>query len=169
MNRGYFIRLFDYNFWAHRQIWEPLSTLGDEDYTRDLGVGSLFDQCFHILSYEAWWFHYLKDGEGLVLDQDSLADRAAIHQQCLETESYARSYVYSLTPKELRRDVKHPDWKEPLSVWEVLLHLANHSTDHRAQILGGLRQLGLQTVPDLDFVKYVECKSQPVAVVTSVL
>ena len=32
-----------------------------------------------------------------------------------------------------------------LRLWQVLLHVANHGTDHRAQILRLLNDLGVQT------------------------
>lgn len=40
-----------------------------------------------------------------------------------------------------------------LALWQVLLHVVNHGTDHRAQILRSLSDLGLTTPPQ-DYVFY---------------
>ncbi|HBY98528.1 MAG TPA: hypothetical protein DEP84_32055 [Chloroflexi bacterium] len=39
-------------------------------------------------------------------------------------------------------------------LWQVLLHVANHSTDHRAQLLQLLNDLGAKT-PSQDYIFYV--------------
>jgi uncharacterized damage-inducible protein DinB len=41
-----------------------------------------------------------------------------------------------------------------LMLWQVLLHVANHGTDHRAQILRLLNDLGLNTGPQ-DYIFYI--------------
>lgn len=41
-----------------------------------------------------------------------------------------------------------------LIVWQVLLHVVNHATDHRAQLLRLLNDLGVNTGPQ-DYIFYV--------------
>jgi uncharacterized damage-inducible protein DinB len=41
-----------------------------------------------------------------------------------------------------------------LILWQVLLHVANHGTDHRAQLLRLLHDLGVKTGPQ-DYIFYV--------------
>jgi uncharacterized damage-inducible protein DinB len=43
---------------------------------------------------------------------------------------------------------------EVLDLWQVLLHVANHGTDHRAQILRLLNDLGIETIYQ-DYIFYV--------------
>ena len=43
---------------------------------------------------------------------------------------------------------------ENLVLWQVLLHVANHGTDHRAQILRLLNDLGVETKYQ-DYIFYV--------------
>ena len=47
-----------------------------------------------------------------------------------------------------------PEEDEGLSVWQVLLHVANHGTDHRAQILRVLKDMGVETTSQ-DFIFHV--------------
>jgi uncharacterized damage-inducible protein DinB len=37
-------------------------------------------------------------------------------------------------------------------VYQILLHLANHNTYHRGQLVNMLRQLGVEKIPQTDFV-----------------
>jgi uncharacterized damage-inducible protein DinB len=39
-------------------------------------------------------------------------------------------------------------------VWQVLLHVANHAMDHRAQLLRALHDLGVETKSQ-DYIFYV--------------
>jgi uncharacterized damage-inducible protein DinB len=61
---------------------------------------------------------------------------------------------------ELRDDmlfttpIVEPDEDKDLIVWQVLLHVANHGTDHRAQILRQLNDLGIKTGYQ-DYIFYV--------------
>ena len=41
-----------------------------------------------------------------------------------------------------------------LRVWQVLLHVVNHGTDHRAQLLRLLNDLGLETTSQ-DYIFFV--------------
>jgi uncharacterized damage-inducible protein DinB len=41
-----------------------------------------------------------------------------------------------------------------LLLWQVLLHVANHGTDHRAQALRTLHDLGVETTSQ-DYIFYV--------------
>jgi uncharacterized damage-inducible protein DinB len=43
---------------------------------------------------------------------------------------------------------------QDLILWQVLLHVANHGTDHRAQILRLLNDLGVKTTSQ-DYIFYV--------------
>ena len=46
------------------------------------------------------------------------------------------------------------DEDEDLIAWQVLLHVVNHGTDHRAQMLRILHDMGAQTVSQ-DYIFFV--------------
>lgn len=69
-------------------------------------------------------------------------------------EHYMRNYLSKLNDKMLfSKPIKFDEDKE-LIVWQVLIHVINHATDHRAQILRSLHDLGIETPPQ-DFIFYV--------------
>jgi uncharacterized damage-inducible protein DinB len=47
---------------------------------------------------------------------------------------------------------KKERFKQP--VFQMLLHLFNHSTCHRGQIVTMLRQLGVEKIPSTDFIEW---------------
>jgi len=61
---------------------------------------------------------------------------------------------------ELRDDmlfdnpIEEPEEDKDLIVWQVLLHVVNHGTDHRAQLLRLLNDLGVKTSSQ-DYIFYV--------------
>jgi uncharacterized damage-inducible protein DinB len=40
-------------------------------------------------------------------------------------------------------------YKQP--IWQMLLHVFNHATYHRGQVVNMLRQLGVDKIPSTDF------------------
>ena len=66
-----------------------------------------------------------------------------------------RDYLAELRDDMLfDKPIVEPDEDKVLSVWQVLLHVVNHGTDHRAQVLRSLNDLGIKT-DSQDYIFYV--------------
>ena len=66
-----------------------------------------------------------------------------------------RSYLAELRDEMLfAKPITEPEEDKDLVVWQVLLHVVNHGTDHRAQILRLLNDLGVKTTAQ-DYIFYV--------------
>lgn len=75
-----------------------------------------------------------------------------------------RGYVASVDDAELQRDVRPDHWdpdERPIKMWQAMLQVANHSTDHRAQVLAGIQRLGGPTVGQ-DYLDYLFEQQQAV-------
>jgi uncharacterized damage-inducible protein DinB len=172
MNKAYFIELFDYNYWAHRQVWNCIMQLTDEQFKHDLdySIGSIWIQCVHTMAVEYWWFHYLREGKLEFLDEEDFPTRESIRAQWDELEKYICVYLNALIPEELERNVRPSFWDADMpriKVWEAIMQVANHSTDHRAQTLAGLHRLDAPTVGQ-DVLDYLfETKPQPQSSIVS--
>jgi uncharacterized damage-inducible protein DinB len=158
VDKTYFIGLVDYNYWANRKVWDCVMRLSDEQFTQDLdySIGSIFVQCVHTMGVESWWFTFLQTGKLEFLELEDFPNRAAIRTKWDEVETMARAYAASLTPSELEREVTPDFWenKPAIKVWEAILQITNHSTDHRAQMLAGLHRLGAPTISQ-DVLDYI--------------
>jgi uncharacterized damage-inducible protein DinB len=158
MDKQYFIALYDYNFWAHRRVWNCVMQLSEEQYNYplDYSIGSIYIQTLHTMAVEHWWFHFLCEGTLNFLEEADFPSRPTIRTQWDQTEAYIRAYLDTLTTKEMNREVMPPFWenKPAIKVWEAITQVANHSTDHRAQTLAGLHRLGAPTLGQ-DYLDYI--------------
>jgi len=159
MNADYFRQLYDYNYWAHDQVWQSVINISDEAFFQptNYSIGSVHRQCYHVMSVEHWWFVFLAEGRLDFLTEDDYQTREAIREKWDAVEAYVRNYLTKLQDDDLMKRVKPDFWDddEPaITVAEALTQVANHSTDHRAQTLAQLHRLGARTAPQ-DYLEYL--------------
>ncbi len=158
MNADAFRQLYEYHFDKNRELWEQYVTqLSDEQFFRsaNYSVGSVRDQVVHMMSADDYWFSGLR---GLampeMLDPRHFEDRNLIRAYWDGVEQRMRAYLAKLRDGMLlERPMPDGEDKE-LILWQVLLHVVNHGTDHRAQLLRLLNDLGVKTEPQ-DFIFYI--------------
>ena len=152
MNADDMRQLYDYHFTVNRRIWERcIVGLTDEQFLREnsYSIGSVRDQTVHMMSVDDRWFCGLRR-EALpdFLNPLDYPDRERVRHEWDAVEGRMREYLAGLTDGDLQADFEH------MKVWQVLLHVVNHGTDHRAQLLALLGQLGVVTFPQ-DFIFHV--------------
>lgn len=157
MDADAFRSLYEYHFAENRRLWARAASLTDEQYTRPSGYsrGSVRDQLHHIAAADDVWFSQLR-GRAPTTPSDSaaFADRAALRAHWDDLERRQRDYLDGLRDEQLatRPFPDHPE-DRLLTLWQVLLHVVNHGTDHRAQALRLLNDLGVETTSQ-DYVFY---------------
>ena len=157
MNADLFRYLFDYHFSENRRIWdEYVAQLSEAQFSQVSGYshGSVRDQLVHMISVDETWFSGLR-GEEIPepLDPASFPDRASLRAAWERIEQGLRAYLADLHDAQLD-DLPLEGEDEDLYVWQVLFQVINHGTDHRAQLLRELHDLGLKTSSQ-DFIFYV--------------
>jgi uncharacterized damage-inducible protein DinB len=157
MNADAFRHFYDYHFSENRNIWDSYVTaLSAEQFTQDAGYshGSVRNQIVHLMSVDDTWFSGLRGVEiPRSLDPADFGDRQIIRAHWDNVEQSMRAYLAKLRDDMLVAKPLDGEDKD-LIVWQVLLHVANHGTDHRAQILRLLNDLGVKTVSQ-DYIFYV--------------
>ena len=158
MNAAATRHFFDYHFAQNREIWDTyVNQLSDEQFDRDPGYsqGSVRSQIVHIMSADNAWLTELRQGQmPMDLDAKVLGDRKAIRARWDEIEADMRGYLANLSD-EMLFEKPFPEGEDhELITWQVLLHVVNHGTDHRAQILRLLNDLGVKTHSQ-DYIFYV--------------
>ncbi len=158
MNADAFRHLYEYHFSENRKLWEWfVVSLSDEQFTRSSGYSyeSVRDQIVHMMNAEAVWFSPLR-GEYMAADfvAEEFNDRAKLRAAWDGVERDMRDYLAGLRDEMLfERPFSDHEDDRVLILWQVLLHVVNHGTDHRAQVLRMLADMGIRTPPQ-DYVFY---------------
>ena len=159
MNADAFRHLYGYHFAENRATWDKyVAQLTDEQFGQAAGYshGSVRDQIIHLINVDDIWFSSLS-GVALLdpLDPSTALDRARIRSHWEVVEQRMQRYLAALTDDMLdNTPIPEPEEDRPLRVWQVLLHVVNHGTDHRAQMLRTLNDFGIKTVSQ-DYIFYV--------------
>jgi uncharacterized damage-inducible protein DinB len=149
MNADAFRQLYYYHFAENRKIWDRhVSHLSPEQFTRDVDYshGSVRNQLLHLMDVDDVWFSELQGIEPLELPSPTFDDRELIRTHWDKIEQKMHGYLAELRDDMLfDKPIEEPEEDKDLMVWQVLLHVVNHGTDHRAQILRLLNDLGVKT------------------------
>ena len=158
MNADAFRHYYNYHFAMNRKIWDDyVVPLSQEQFMQAVNYshGSVRDQIVHLMNVDEAWFSGLRaieSSDQLVPAQ--LKDREAIRAHWDEVEQGMRDYLSQLRDDMLFEKPFGDGEDKDLVLWQVLLHVGNHGTDHRAQVLRVLNDLGVQTKYQ-DYIFYV--------------
>jgi uncharacterized damage-inducible protein DinB len=157
MNADAFRQFYDYHFAENCKIWDRYVTqLSAEQFTQevDYSLGSVRNHVVHLMSVDDTWFSGLHGVEiPEPLNPADFEDRKIIRAHWDQVEQRMRGYLAELRD-DMLSDKPFEDEDEDLAVWQVLLHVVNHGTDHRAQILRQLNDMGVETAYQ-DFIFHV--------------
>jgi uncharacterized damage-inducible protein DinB len=159
MNANAFRHFYDYHFAINRKIWDRyVSQLSHEQFTQavDYSHGSVRDQIVHLMEADDVWFSELRAAEpSEPVPPADIDDREIIRAHWDKVEQNMRAYLVDLRDDMLfAKPIEEPEEDKDLFVWQVLLHVVNHATDHRAQLLRVLSDLGVKTSYQ-DYIFYV--------------
>ena len=159
MDANAFRHFYNYHFTENRKIWDSYVTqLSSEQFTQPMGYshGSVREQIIHLMSVDEIWFSELRGAEpSEPLPHPNGDDRNVLRTHWDNIEQMMRAYLAELQDAMLfTKPIKEPEEDQNLIVWQVLLHVVNHGTDHRAQLLRTLNDLGIKTVSQ-DYIFYV--------------
>ena len=138
--------LFEYNDALNRRLWESIMTVSDDQFVQEVGYsrGSLRDQALHVTSAEGGWLRGLQGdpkARRFRIDPADHPTPSTARAAWEETAAELLACVTSLTESQLEETP--PGMPGPR--WQALLHLANHGTDHRSQMLRILADFGAPT------------------------
>jgi uncharacterized damage-inducible protein DinB len=158
MNADAIRHLYNYHFAENRTLWSYIDQLTPEQFTQGSAYshGSVRNQVTHLIQVDKAWFHAL---QGMAYPEKYSSsdpdDRPAIRALWDQVETDMRAYLAALTDEMLaEKPIEDPEEDQNLIAWQVLLHVINHGTDHRAQTLRLMNDLGVDTVSQ-DYIFYV--------------
>ncbi len=158
MNANAFRHFYDYHFAENRSLWDSyIVSLSFEQFTQAVGYshGSVRDQILHLMNVDDAWFSGLRGIENPdSYNPADFDDREIIRTHWDKVEKNMREYLANLQEEMLTEKPFADGEDKDLILWQVLLHVANHGTDHRAQLLRVLNDMGVKTTSQ-DYIFYV--------------
>jgi uncharacterized damage-inducible protein DinB len=151
-------QLATYNVWANTLLLEAIKKTPEELHQKEVASSfpSLLKTILHMWNAESIWWQRMKLKERITEPKDSfdgnLQDAVeGLMQQCKQwTEWVSNSKDHHLDHVFEYRNFKGEQFKQP--IFQMLLHLFNHETYHRGQLVTILRQLGVEKIPQTDFI-----------------
>lgn len=142
------VRLFDYTVWANHKVMRAAATLSVDDFKRDLksSHAGVRGTLVHTMSAEWIWLERWKGmSPTKMIDEGEFPDIVAVRDRWTAIEDHRSSWLASLRPEALPETIRYrslqgQEFESPL--WQLVQHVANHSTYHRGQVVTFLRQLG---------------------------
>jgi uncharacterized damage-inducible protein DinB len=158
MNADAFRHFYEYHFTENRKIWDTcILSLSYEQFTQNVSYshGSVRNQIVHLMNVDDLWFRELRDLEfSEYPSPTNMDDRNIIRAHCDGVEVNMRDYLALLQDDMLFEKPIVLEEDKNLIVWQVLLHVVNHGTDHRAQLLRILHDFGVKTESQ-DYIFFV--------------
>jgi uncharacterized damage-inducible protein DinB len=154
MNADEFRRVYQYHFAVNRKIWhECVMPLTQAQFIQAeaYSMGSVRNQVVHMMNIDDRWFSGLRgaDVPGFI-NPAQWQKRDKIRAKWDEVETAMRAWLATVTDETLATK----PFGDEMTVWQILWHVANHGTDHRAQLLRLLNALGVETFAQ-DYVYFL--------------
>ncbi len=162
MTRDDLLAMFDYNYWATARILDAADGLGDDDYTAvvpGISHGSLRATLVHMLAGETIWRLRCLEATSpmAMLSEADLPTLADLQHRWPFEELKMRAGLERQTDDSVRQIIRYRttggrDFQQPL--WQIMAHLANHNTQHRAEAAVVLTALG-RSPGDVDMILFL--------------
>lgn len=154
------VQFATYNIWANNEMLAVILALTEEQQKQEItsSFPSIYKTSFHVYDAESIWLQRLNGIQNFNRPSNnkdaSMQDIANGWQQQskLWLEWISNATEEQISQTFAYKNVKGESFEQPLN--EVLLHLFNHGTYHRGQLITMLRQLGVQKIPATDFVHW---------------
>jgi uncharacterized damage-inducible protein DinB len=149
--------LFRHNLWANIKLFEQCAQLSEEQLnSKVIGTyGSIFDTLEHIANAERSYWHRLKTGQPFRKPEGARKPTIAELQVSILSSGAG---LVDLAPSIQPSEGVEVNWEgSPRTIPSavILTQVINHATEHRAQIMVMLTQLGIQPL-DLDGWTYFD-------------
>jgi uncharacterized damage-inducible protein DinB len=149
-----------YNLWANRRLVEQVAQLPDEQIKQEMvsSFPSIYKTILHLMEVENIWWERLKLVEHTTISGWFTGDFSELSKKLIQFSERWNDWVQQTNDANIThvfgyQNSKKEQFKQP--VYEMLLHLFNHQTHHRGQVVTMLRQLGVEKIAPLDFLIFI--------------
>jgi uncharacterized damage-inducible protein DinB len=155
----YFVTLYDYNYWANERILRTAENVSNTQFVAPapFSWGGLRGTLVHTMSAEwVWRSRWQGVSPTGFLHVEDFPTVAALGARWRDEETKMREFLATLTESDLTHVVNYKRTSGGASsevLWQLMAHLVNHGTQHRAEAAAILSGLG-HSPGDVDFIVF---------------
>ena len=165
VNRDDVLLLIDYSRWATARVLAAAQRAREDErnLTTSLSWGAIHSALVHTMSAEWIWRMRCQEGESptRLLAPDDFPTLDDLRRRWEAEQQAMRAYVAGLSDEELAGTVRYATTRgAPREgvLWQILAHVVNHGTQHRAEAALLLTELG-HSPGDVDLILYLAERS----------
>lgn len=153
-----------YNLWANQLITGCINNLSDDQINKEFksSFPTIFSTLGHLWDAESIWWQRIKLSDNVEWPFKTFSGSVLeLGNNLFEQSKKWKEWVESASEKTLEheflyRNSKRDRFKQP--VHEMLMHLFNHQTYHRGQLVTLLRGVESEKVPNTDLIAFLRKK-----------
>jgi uncharacterized damage-inducible protein DinB len=147
-----------YHIWANQKLMDLVLSLSEEKQKAEVpsSFNSLYKTALHMWNAESIWWQRITSPSTIVPPQNNFDGTMQDIVNSMELQSQQwLAWINEMTDESLLeqlhyKTLKGESFSQPLK--DVALHIFNHGTYHRGQIVNMFRQLGVTSaIPQTDY------------------
>jgi uncharacterized damage-inducible protein DinB len=147
-----------YNIWANQKMSELVQSLPDDilQSTLPSSFTTIHATLLHMWDAESIWWQRMKLQEVIIFPSASFkgttldVSTSLLHQNKLWQSWVKNASIAALEHVFMYQNTIGEQFKQP--IYQMILHVFNHGTYHRGQLVNMLRQSGIEKIPPTDFI-----------------
>lgn len=148
----------EYNYWANKRITDAILQMDEATHQQHVpnSFTNLYATILHMWDAESIWWQRMKLHEKLLIPSQTFNPnmKEAINGLISQSQLWA-DFVTSASEMKLLHVFEYKNshkeiFRQPLN--EVVLHVFNHGTYHRGQLVTMMHALGQAKIPPTDFI-----------------
>jgi uncharacterized damage-inducible protein DinB len=147
-----------YNIWANQKLIDLIQVTAEEVLNKEItsSFQTIHSTLLHMWDAESIWWQRMKLQEVVTPPSSSFKGTttdvatALLHQNKLWETWVKNATLAALDHVFMYQNTRKEQFKQP--IFQMLLHVFNHNTYHRGQLVNMFRQAGIEKIPPTDFI-----------------
>ena len=149
-----------FNTWANEKICQQINLLSDEQLSIEIvsSFKSIRETLLHIWFAQDIWLERLHGNSPVKWPSRAFeGTKEELIAGLITSSRKLEEKAFTYSKQKLKQQVSYKTLKGlegQSSVYQVLMHVANHGTYHRGQLVTMLRQAGSTSIPATDLIAF---------------
>ena len=166
MSKNYFIELSEYHIWANNQVCDWLGHISDDQWNQPVvsSFESIYETILHMASAEKTWLERMNmKPNSQMLAVTFKGSKDELIETWKEISAGYLTFIKAMPEDQFQqilnyKNSKGIEFNQP--IYQLLVHVFNHTTYHRGQVVTMLRQVGYTDVSSTDMTTFFRLKNK---------